>query len=602
MYGTQIDQVFETHIGGLGAWQIFIVLLTSLSFPNNIIISVFFNAVPRYRCRADDLMEDYFRGWNFTQIAYFLGPVDETNHHFRQCKRFAGMAPSNSNLTSLREFYKTARDLGISNHTCYDGYAYEYSEVQYKGGIVQHWDLVCEKAWQLPFNESAYMIGMLVGFILGGWLSDRVGRRKAMVISGFGEMAAGVITALSLNHWFYIIGRIILATFVTARGSAYVVLTTEITTAKARSILSAIGMILQIIVQGSMLGLLAKYVTNWRVFSVLNNAPSLLVILQFWLLPESPRWLAACGRAEEAAAILYTAYQLNNRFRRPKPENLMTSEQFLEYVGLGPHGREDIILRNMRLRAIYSSNENTNEFAIWQLFRPHLIKITLLSTLILTCQITCIFGMVFYASNIKLHVSFVTIVNSLAQIPGCIIAAVLYRYIKSRKLPLILIDVLVIVIGAAAAFHTMYYRPPTDTMLNVYGNIIILFLSAAQRMLFIYVPELYKPIYRNRGFGLAAGMARLGALWFPLINRLDRGVMHGLPLVVYTLITSLQLALILLLEDTTGLARRSTIPETGRNGEFETPEPMEMLPNSPSNLVIQGGSSKLFQTASNANS
>ncbi|CDS43255.1 solute carrier family 22 [Echinococcus multilocularis] len=580
MYGTQIDQIFETLVGGLGAWQVWIILLISLSFSNNMIISVFFNSVPRHRCRADAALEAWFQGFNFTYVARFLGPVDESNNHFRQCQRYAGRAPTNITTSALFEFYRSARDHVITaNYTCFDGYVFEYSEVQYKGGIVQQWELVCDEAWQLPFNESAYMVGMMVGFIFGGWLSDRVGRRKAMVISGCGEILAGLATALSLSHWFYVIGRVVLATFVTARGSAYVVLTAEITTAKCRSTLSAIGMVLQIILQGCIIGILAIYVTNWRLFIILNNLPSILVILHIWLLPESPRWLAACGRAEEAAHILYSAYRFNSRFRRPQPEVLMTTEEFLQHVGLGPSGRQDVILRNIRLRAIYSSNESASEFAIWQLFKPHLIKITLLSTSILTCQITCIFGMVFFASNIKLHVSFVTIVNSLAQIPGCILAAALYRYCKSRRLPLLVVYVVVVIMGAVAAFHTMYFQPTTDAMLNMYSNVIILFLSAAQRMLFIYVPELYKPIYRNRGFGLAAGMARLGALWFPVINRLDKEVMHGLPLVVYTFIMVLQLVLILFLEDTTGLARRSIITVSPIDERVETEEPLQTQEN-----------------------
>ncbi|KAL5109509.1 Solute carrier family 22 member 5 [Taenia crassiceps] len=418
MHGTQIDQIFETLIGGLGAWQVCIILLISLSFSNNMIISVFFNSVPRHRCRADYSLETWFQSWNFTHVARFLGPVDESNNHFRQCRRYAGRAPANITVPALFEFYKSARGPArTANYTCFDGYVFEYSEVQYK---------------------------------------------------------------------------------------------------------------------------------------------------------ESPRWLAACGRAEEAARILYSAYRFNSRFRKPQPGVLMTSEEFLQHVGLGPNGRQDVILRNMHLRAIYSSNEGAGEFALWQLFKPHLVKTTLLSTSILTCQITCIFGMMFFASNIKLHVSFVTIVNSIAQIPGCILAAALYRYCRSRKLPLLVIYLVVVFMGAVAAFHTMHFHPSTDTMLNVYSNVIILFLSAAQRMLFIYVPELYKPIYRNRGFGLSAGMARLGALWFPMINRLDKDVMHGLPLVVYTLIMVLQLVLILFLENTTGQARQSTITVLSVNGRVET--------------------------------
>lgn len=42
----------------------------------------------------------------------------------------------------------------------------------------------------------------------------------------------------------------------------------------------------------------------WRIPSVLQICPSLLQIIFIWFLPESPRWLVAHGRNEEAYGLL----------------------------------------------------------------------------------------------------------------------------------------------------------------------------------------------------------------------------------------------------------------------------------------------------------
>lgn len=589
MYGTQIDDIFENLVGSLGAWQIFIVFLVALSFPNNVMLSVFFNSSPNHRCRGESSLESWFdqepkSKWNFSSIAHFLGPVDNTNGHTRQCKRYTGNVPEDGkSISDIFRAYDTARVVGSANFSCPNGYVYQYNSFQYKGGIVKEWDLVCDKTWVVPFSESAYMAGMLIGFIVGGWFSDRVGRRKTLLLTGIGEFCACFAAAFSPNPWCFIASRIVIAAFGTARGSAYVVLSAEITTAKYRAIIAAVGIILQIVVQGSMLGLLAYFVDDWRTIQLSNAAPITLVLLHIWLIPESPRWLAACGKAEKAADALYYAYRFNYRFRRvflsKKMPPYMLLEDFLTYVGLGPKGRQDLLIRNTRLREYYSSNDSGKEFTIWRLFNPKLIKTTILSILILTCQITCIFGMMFYASHIKQHVSLVTVLNSLAQIPGCLLSAVLYRYCHSRKLPLMCVYAITVVMGALAASHTIYFKPTTDLLLIVFSNIIILLLSSTQRMLFVYVPELYKPIDRNRGFGLAAGMARLGALWFPLVNRLDQKVMHGLPLVIYTVILAFQLFLLLFFENTTGEARPSIlVPEPPNAAPAESTQQMSLPP------------------------
>nr|CDS33740.1 solute carrier family 22 [Hymenolepis microstoma] len=552
MHGTQIDELFENHIGGLGLWQLLIIFMISISFSNSAILSVFFNAIPKHRCRVDEANENQLKDWNFTDVAHLIGPVDTSNNQFRQCSRYSSEFPSNSTIFGSY-LYKNARNLNVLEYSCPNGYAYEYRSEQYKFGIVQQWDLVCDKAWQVPFNESAYMIGMMVGFILGGWMSDRIGRRKVMLICGCAEFAASLFTALSLNHWFYIFGRTIVATFTTARGSTYVVLITEITTAKLRTILFAIGMILQVLLQGSMLTLLAQNVNSWRLFMFLNSSPSILSLVQFWLLPESPRWLAACDRVEEARHVLYSAYRFNTKLRKSSNNSVMTKQELLSQVGI------NIDDENSHLQFHFISHESAGgEFSIWRLFKPGLLRVTLLATFILTCQITCTFGIIFFASNIKIHVSLVVIVNSLAQIPGNILAAVLYKCSPSRKIPLLTVYAVIILMLSVAAFQTMFFKPSTDTILNVFGNIIILFLIATQRMVFIYVPELYKPIYRNRGFGIASGLARLTAMWYPQINRLDEIVMHGFPLVIYALVLVLQLVFLVFLDDTTGKSRRST--------------------------------------------
>lgn len=44
---------------------------------------------------------------------------------------------------------------------------------------------------------------------------------------------------------------------------------------------------------------------SWRIPSALQGVPSLIqIILVFWLVPESPRWLVSHGRIPEARAIL----------------------------------------------------------------------------------------------------------------------------------------------------------------------------------------------------------------------------------------------------------------------------------------------------------
>lgn len=80
------------------------------------------------------------------------------------------------------------------------------------------------------------------------------------------------------------------------------------------------------------MGLVAKYVTNWRNFLRFLYAPGLLHIAYFWIIDESVRWLLAKGRYDEAIRTLKKAARFN---RTP------LSEQSLEKLCLNSESHKE---------------------------------------------------------------------------------------------------------------------------------------------------------------------------------------------------------------------------------------------------------------------
>jgi OCT family organic cation transporter-like MFS transporter 4/5 len=61
------------------------------------------------------------------------------------------------------------------------------------------------------------------------------------------------------------------------------------------------------------LGLEAYFIRDWRTLQILVHAPVLFLILLWFVLPESPRWLIAAGRIKEAEIILKSAAKVNKK-------------------------------------------------------------------------------------------------------------------------------------------------------------------------------------------------------------------------------------------------------------------------------------------------
>lgn len=87
----------------------------------------------------------------------------------------------------------------------------------------------------------------------------------------------------------------------------------------------------------------------WRIPSLLQAAPALVQVVGVWFVPESPRWLVAVGRGEEAKAIL-------TKYHAEGEENDELVE--IEYFEMKRVIEADLAANKMTWRALVSSPGN----------------------------------------------------------------------------------------------------------------------------------------------------------------------------------------------------------------------------------------------------
>ncbi|VDL89853.1 unnamed protein product [Schistocephalus solidus] len=573
--GAKVDELLAEVVQPIGFWQIGLVLLNALSSPNTVVLSIFINSFPNHRCQMSTDIEAWFSNatteavnstvWSIRQIAEIFSPLPDTSTITRACEIYSIKRRANSTVEEYIALFANASARGIPTEKCSHGFVYDYNPHQYPGGVVAEWNLVCSRAWEAPFNESAYMAGMCLGFVVGGWLSDRLGRRIAVLSTGMTEFIICLLACLSPHHMFYATTRFLIAACFSARVAVATVIAAELTTAKYRSILTAIGSVIQLTVHRMLIAILAYFVHSWRILTgcmfLLNSG----VLILCFVLPESPKWLAARGRMEATGRSLYAGYRTNLRFANlfSKKANRQTCMSEGEFMGLiGPpclpttsETEEDEVRNYMPVGDVeveMHASKHRHSSCWCRPLNCELVWTTFLAIILLTCHTISLYGMVFYSTHIRFHVSLVVAVNAVANMPGCFLSACLYRLFRFRKRPLLWLILIATTFQSIAALHTLILQPDNDILLNVFGNIILLLQTAGIMMLFVYVPELYTPLQRNRGFGLSIGVSRIGALAFPFINQLDVDVIHGIPLAIYAGISAIQLLVLLFLKDTNG--------------------------------------------------
>ncbi|KAM4719090.1 solute carrier family 22 member 13-like [Anableps anableps] len=220
---------------------------------------------------------------------------------------------------------------------------------------------------------------------------------------------------------------------------------------------------------------IAYLTTNWRILQLMLFSPLIIIlVIFFWLLPESSRWLMVQGRKEEALKELQRAAKVN---KRSVPGDLL----------------DKVLIQ---------------KFAASFLFYGLSLNIGSFSLNIYLTQL--IFG----AVEIPANVAALTLIQHLGRRiceagflffggVSCLVATVV-----PRDLPVVVTVIAMIgKFSAAAAFSTAY----------------------------VYTAELYPTDLRHSGMGVNSMCARLAGILSPLVKLLQ-AYHYSIPMVVYGII------------------------------------------------------------------
>lgn len=159
----------------------------------------------------------------------------------------------------------------------------------------------------LGFIGAAAVLGMLVGALLFGNLTDRVGRRTMYLFDLAIFIVFAVLSALSQNIWELIVFRFLLGVGLGADYPISSTLTAEFAPTKRR------GMLLVLTIGAWPAGATLAYIVSllllhsgpnaWR---FMLGSGAIIALAVMWArrsIPESPRWLAASGKKERAHQV-----------------------------------------------------------------------------------------------------------------------------------------------------------------------------------------------------------------------------------------------------------------------------------------------------------
>lgn len=176
--------------------------------------------------------------------------------------------------------------------------------------IVSQWDLVCEKAWYVRLSTFYYIIGSFMFVPLLAQASDKLGRKHVVNICVIGALCSGFTILFASTFIVFVIARMFLAACVSTLRINTFILLFEVTAIQYRDYYCCIAHF-GVVIGSAVVSVLETLVLDRRVIVIVGMMPTTMLVLSFYAVEDSPRWLVGSWNIGGARKVVLWAAQLN---------------------------------------------------------------------------------------------------------------------------------------------------------------------------------------------------------------------------------------------------------------------------------------------------
>lgn len=357
-----------------------------------------------------------------------------------------------------------------------------------KSSIVSEWDLVCDQNWRSKATMSTFMAGVMIGALILGNLADRIGRKLNMTITTTGIVIFNTLSALAPTYSIYAVTKFFVGFFCAGNILSIFVLGNELVGPSKRGVF---GVTLQAFFAVGIVvfAFVASFVQHWRKLTGLISLLGLPLLTYHWFIPESPRWLLAKKRPEEARKVLEAIASGNG--------TVISSKLFLSSPGTKSS----------------SKNKCSKSEGVLRLFQhPLLFVLTMIQIFSWFVNSASYYGLTLAASSAGGDLYTATALSGAVEIPAYILTNFLLIYLGRRW------TLCGFMIGGGSACLLIHFlsgsAPVLVTACALFGKLC---LAASFAVIYIHSGEIYPTTIRNTAMGILSVAARFGGILAPFI-------------------------------------------------------------------------------------
>ncbi|XP_058031611.1 solute carrier family 22 member 23 isoform X2 [Ahaetulla prasina] len=192
---------------------------------------------------------------------------------------------------------------GKNDSYCHCSERYHRIPAGLQQNIVSKWDLVCDSAWKVHIAKFSLLVGLIFGYLITGCIADWAGRRPVLLFSVLFILIFGLTVALSVNVTMFSTLRFFEGFCLAGITLSLYALRIELCPPNQRFMITMIASFVAMAGQFLMPGL-AALCKDWQILQAVIICPFLLMLLYWFIFPESLRWLMATQQFEAAKKLI----------------------------------------------------------------------------------------------------------------------------------------------------------------------------------------------------------------------------------------------------------------------------------------------------------
>ncbi|XP_023214691.1 organic cation transporter protein-like isoform X1 [Centruroides sculpturatus] len=397
-------------------------------------------------------------------------------------------------------------------------------------------DVVCDDRWLQAIAKSSFFFGTIIGSIVFGNLANVYGRKPTFYVLLSVYIIIGILSCFPPNYIAFIVYRTIIGTTSIVIFQIPFVLAMELVKPQKRStsgmcICSTFPFVI------ALMCLLAYLSRNWFILSLITSVPLVIFLVIWYFVPESPRWLVAQNRIDEAEVIVQKIAKVN---KKKIPPNFLKT--FMASKGIANQ-----------------KNKKDIKFTFVHIIKyPNIRKNFLLVTFGWLVNATVYVGLLFGSTLFNINDYLALTISGLVELPGDL--AAWWGMEKYGRRFIMLVSMVLAGISCICAGIVPGSYTWTIVILANIGKFAI---AGSYSAIYVFGSELIPTVLRTSALATATLIGSVGSMIAPHILYLGTLYGRALPLIILGILSIFGGMCNLFLPET----MNENLPETIEEGE-----------------------------------